>query len=79
MPASPHEGHADATLSLVEETADGSRLFQSWTICACALPALRARLGPPAHESYATKQATIEIGRTVLGQRGSIQFPDRST
>lgn len=68
-----HEGHANASLSLAEETADGGRVFQSWTICACTLAVLRARLGPAEHESYATAEATLEIGDAVLRQPGSVQ------
>jgi hypothetical protein len=74
MPAiDPHAGHGNVTLSLAEETADGGRVFQSWTICACTLGALRARLGPPEHESFATAEATREVGEIVLGQPGSVQ------
>lgn len=74
MPASdPHDKHGNATLSLAEETTDGGRVFQSWTICACTLGPLRARLGPPEHESYATAEATREAGEAVLRQPGSVQ------
>lgn len=71
-----HEGpgHGEATLSLTEERPDGSRLHQSWTICDCTLPALRARWGAPAWESVATREATEAIGRTVLDQPGSVRF-----
>jgi hypothetical protein len=74
MPASdPHEEHGNATLSLAEQTADGGQVFQSWTICACTLGTLRKFLGPPEHESFATAEATSEIGAAVLRQPGSVQ------
>jgi hypothetical protein len=69
----PHETHPDATLSLVEETSDGGRLFQSWTICACDLPRLRGRLGPPQNESYATADAVRATAEAVLAVPGSVQ------
>lgn len=69
----PHESHGDATLSLTEETADGGRLFQSWEICACDLPGLRARLGPPHHESVATAEAVRATADAVLRIPGSVQ------
>lgn len=69
----PHASHGETTLSLTEERPDGSRLVQSWTICDCTLPLLRARWGEPEWESVATKEATEEIGRTVLRQPGSVQ------
>lgn len=72
----PHDAHPDVTLSLTEERPDGSRLFQSWTICACHLPALRARLGEPHHESVSTLEATEAIARTVLAQPGTVQMGD---
>jgi len=71
-----HHSHPDATLSLTEERPDGTRIHQSWTICACTLPALRARWGEPAHESVATREAAEAIGRAVLGQPGSVQAGD---
>ena len=70
----PHDEHPDATLSLTEETADGGRIFQSWTICACTLPRLRAFLGQPEHESHATADATREIGAAVQRQPGSVHI-----
>ena len=69
----PHASHGDATLSLTQETGDGGRLFQSWTICDCTLPALRARLGPPAHESVATAEAVRATADAVLRVPGSVQ------
>lgn len=69
----PHASHGDVTLSLTRETADGGQIHQSWTICACHLPALQARLGPPQHESVATAEATRAIAETVLRQPGSVQ------
>jgi hypothetical protein len=74
--ADEHEGpgHGEATLSLTEVRPDGSRLTQSWTICDCTLPQLRARWGAPGWKAVATKEATEEIGRTVLSQPGSVQF-----
>jgi hypothetical protein len=69
----PHDEHGNATLGLTEETADGGRIFQSWTICACTLAQLRERLGPPEHESVATAEATREIAAAVRRQPGSVQ------
>lgn len=71
--AGPHEAHPDATLSLTEVRPDGSRVHQSWTICACDLPHLRSMLGDPHQESIATLEATQAIGRAVLAQPGSVQ------
>lgn len=65
-------GHGEAVLSLTEERPDGSRLVQSWTICDCALPALRARWGEPTWESVATKEATEQIAQTVQNQPGNV-------
>ncbi len=69
----PHESHGDATLSLTQETGGGGRLFQSWTICDCTLPALRERLGPPANESVATPEAVRATAEAVLQIPGSVQ------
>lgn len=70
-----HTGHGEATLSLTVERPGGERVHQSWTICDCYLPGLHARLGPPEHETVATKDATEAIGRAALGQPGSVLLP----
>jgi hypothetical protein len=74
MARDPHAGHPDVTLSLTEERPDGGRVYQSWTICGCTLDGLRARLGPPEHESVATAEAVRSIGEKVRGQPGSVQI-----
>jgi len=68
-----HAGHGTATLSLGQDTPDGGRVLQSWTICACLLPRLRDLLGPVQHESYSTAAAVRRLGETVLAQPGTVQ------
>lgn len=70
----PHKNHGDVTLSLTEETPGGGRVFQSWTICACGLDGLRARLGPPQHETVSTPEAVAALGKAALNQPGSVHF-----
>lgn len=69
----PHggPGHGDVILSLTEETPGGGRRFQSWTICDCALPALRSRLGPPEQETVADAETVRRTGEAVLAAGGS--------
>ncbi|MEU9890214.1 hypothetical protein [Sphaerisporangium sp. NPDC051011] len=61
----PHAGHGDVTLALAEQLPDGGVLYQSWPICACRLPALREGLGPPRHQSLATREQAEATGRAV--------------
>lgn len=71
-----HEGpgHGDATLSLTEETADGGHLYQSWIICECNLAGLRARLGPPEHETTATAESVLAAAQAVLNTPGRVHW-----
>lgn len=71
---SGHDDHGEAVLSLTEERPGGERVFQSWTICGCMLPGLRARLGAPEVESVATLEAVEQIARTVLDQPGNVMY-----
>ncbi|GII88252.1 hypothetical protein Ssi03_62420 [Sphaerisporangium siamense] len=66
MTEDPHADHGDVTLSLAEQLPDGGLLYQSWPICACTLEALRARLGPPRHQSLATREQVETTGRAIL-------------
>ena len=66
MTSDPHAAHPDATLSIAEPTPDGGLLHQSWTICACTLPALRAHLGTPHHQTIATRAQVEATGAAVL-------------
>lgn len=65
-------GHDDVTLTLSETQPDGSTIFQSWTICGCTLPALRARLGDPQQETIASPQAVRDSGRAILNVPGAV-------
>lgn len=65
-------GHGEVTLSISRERLNGSRLFQSWTVCECTADVLQAQLGEPEHESVATREAAETIARTVLAQPGSV-------
>jgi hypothetical protein len=71
-----HEGpgHGYVTLSLVEATGDGGRVFQSWGICECTATRLREQLGAPQHEAVATPEAVRATGEAVLRQLGSVQL-----
>lgn len=70
-----HEGpgHGEATLSLTEVKPDGTRVIQSWTICDCTLPALRARLGPSEWESTADEETTRRIANAAC-QPGNVVY-----
>jgi len=66
----PHESHGKVTLSLIEELPDGGRVFQSWTICDCTLPALLARLGPPEYRTVADAETVLRTAEAVAGVTG---------
>jgi hypothetical protein len=53
--------------------ADGTRIIQSWTICDCTLPALRARLGAPEWESTADEETTRRIAKAA-SQPGNVVY-----
>ena len=72
-----HEGAGHAgivTLTLTEAQSDGGRVFQSWDLCSCYGAGLRARLGPPSHESVADAAAVRAIAATVLNQPGTVNI-----
>jgi hypothetical protein len=64
--ANPHTSHGDVAMSLAEKLPGGGILYQSWTICACHLATLRAKLGPPQHEAIAAAEQVEATGRAVL-------------
>lgn len=68
----PHENHGNVVLSLTVDTPDGGSVHQSWSICDCTLPALRARLGPPHQETVASAEAKMETALHVLNQAGLV-------
>lgn len=68
-----HDAHGDATLSLTTDTEDGGKVFQSWTICACNVPGLRAMLGEPHNESISTAEQVQTLAHAAL-EHGGIQF-----
>ena len=71
-----HEGpgHGDVTVALTWEQKDGSHVYQSWTVCECAgLPAnFRARLGEPANETIASREAYQATAAAVAGIPGAV-------
>ena len=71
-----HEGpgHGNEILSLATANPDGSRTHQSWTVCECTANALRARLGPPQQESFATEDAVRATAQAVLNQPGTVDL-----
>jgi hypothetical protein len=71
-------GHGELTLSMAELRADGSRLYQSWTVCSCIAPQQRARwiqaMGAPEFETIASAENVEAVAGAVLAQPGSIQY-----
>lgn len=65
-PYTDHDDHGTVTLSLTEQTQDGGLIYQSWQVCACIAPALRAQLGKPHHEAMADRAQVEATGRAVL-------------
>lgn len=64
------------TLSLSETHPDGSILFQSWSVCLCTLDLLRAELGSPEAETYATREQVIATGMAVKQVPGVIRIAE---
>lgn len=67
-----HTNHGNATLSLAIPDHNGGRTYQSWEICACGVPGLQERLGPPQQESYADADTVRATAQAVLNTPGNI-------
>ncbi|MEV8636536.1 hypothetical protein AB0395_33300 [Streptosporangium sp. NPDC051023] len=65
-PYTDHDGHGTVTLSLTEQRPDGGLVYQSWRVCDCIAPAIRAQLGTPHHEATADRTQVEATGRAVL-------------
>ena len=66
----PHETHPDVTLTLSEHLPDGGMIVQSWTICGCGLPKLRAQLGQPHNQSISNADAVMDLAKSSLNHPG---------
>lgn len=73
-PRDPHASHPDVDLTLAEHRPDGTRIFQTWTICACGLAGLRERLGPPQQESVQTPETLAATARVALSVPGVLHM-----
>ena len=67
-------GHADVELTLGQRTRERGAIFQTWTICECSLPRLRAHLGPPHRESVHTLESLRATGNAIMQTPGAIHF-----
>lgn len=71
-----HEGpgHEDVVLSLSTPAGDGGLVHRSWTICACSalVHKIEPLLGPPHHQTVASRQAVADSAAAVLAVPGAV-------